>query len=92
MDLSSFLPQDKMEQIKALSPNDLDSMGPPKLLYYDSGINFYKNIITGFISCLTIFMVNFTIYFIMKRLPFVLTNKLAKKISLRKIILIHDTF
>lgn len=66
-------------------------MGPPKLIYYDEGVNFIKNIITGIISVFVMLAFNLTIYLILRVIPLKVTRKLAKKISKRKMITIHDT-
>ena len=66
-------------------------MGPPKLMYYEEGVNFVKNIITGIISCIAMLCFNYLIYFILKKIPCKFTNKFAKKLNKRKIITVHDT-
>lgn len=91
MDLTNLLPENIVSSIRGFPPNDLDQLGPPKMIYYDQGINFVKNIITGIISCIALLLFNFCIYWLLKLIPLKVTRKLSKKIQRRKIITIHDT-
>lgn len=62
------------------------------MIYYDQGVNYAKNIITGFISIAFMLTVNYLIYLILHLIPLKPTRILAKKISKRKIITLHDSF
>ena len=66
-------------------------MGPPKLIYYEEGVNFAKNILTGIMSALIMLMFNYCIYLLLNKLPCELTNKFSQKLNKRKIITIYDT-
>jgi hypothetical protein len=91
MDLSNLLPSEVVDTIRSIAPNNLDQMGPPKLIYYDQGVNFIKNIITGIMSVVAMLAFNLTIYLLLRYIPLKVTRKLAKKIHKRRIITIHDT-
>ena len=66
-------------------------MGPPKLIYYEEGVNFAKNILTGIMSAIAMLMFNYCIYLFLKKLPCEMTNKFSQKLNKRKIITIYDT-
>ena len=85
------MPYSYTQKIQSSVPNDLDCRGPTKLLYYENGLNFYKNIIPAFISVAALLIINFIIYLILKLIPLKITRKLAKKIEIRKFITVHDT-
>jgi hypothetical protein len=91
LSILNLLPYSDSQLIQNSVPNDLDCIGPPKLLYYENGLNFYKNTITAFISVGALLSINFTLYLLLRLIPFKITKKLAKKISIRKFITIHDT-
>lgn len=91
MDLLNLFPADLVDEIRSFPPADLDQLGPAKLMFYESGVNFVKNIVTGIISCVVMLLFNYLIYLILKAIPLGLTRLLAKKIDKRKIITIHDT-
>ena len=73
-------------------PTDLDQFGSPQLIYYEQGVNYFKNMITGFISLVVMLTINYLIYTLLRLIPWRLTRLLAKKINKRKIITIHDSF
>ena len=79
-------------KLTSFIPTDLDQFGPPRLIYYEQGVNYAKNIITGIISLAFMLLVNYTIYLIFCLLPFKLTRILAKKMAKRKLITINDSF
>lgn len=91
LDLTILLPEDAVERLKNFPAEDLDVMGPPKLMYYEEGVNYAKNIIAGILSCIFMLGVNYCFYFLLKKLPLKVTKRLAKKINKRKIITVHDT-
>lgn len=91
MDVTNLLPEDIVNGIQEWPPNDLDQLGPPKMIYYNQGVNFIKNIITGIISCVALLLFNLLIYSILKLIPTKVTRLLAKKIERRKLITVHDT-
>lgn len=91
MDLTNLMPDNVVNRIQGFPPNDLDQLGPPKMIYYDQGVNFIKNIITGIISCVALLTFNYFIYWMLRIIPLKVTRKLSKKIERRKIITIHDT-
>jgi hypothetical protein len=91
MDLSILFPDQAVSQIREFPPDDLDQMGPAKLIYYEQGVNFVKNIITSLISCGLMLSTNYCIYRVARHLPFRATHKLSRKINKRKIITVHDT-
>ncbi len=91
LSILNLLPYSYTQTIQDIVPRDLDNLGPPKLRYYESGLNLYKNSITGFISVVGLLFINLVIYYILKLIPLKATKKLAKKISVRKFITIHDT-
>lgn len=91
MDITSLLPQEFSTAITGLAPNDLDNLGPAKLMYYENGLNFYKNIIAAIFSCTAMLLLNFFIYTTCRLLPFRPTRRLARKIAIRRIVTVHDT-
>jgi hypothetical protein len=91
MDLTNLMPANIVSSIQGFPPSDLDQLGPPKMIYYDQGVNFVKNIITGIISCIALLFFNFFIYWLLKLIPLKVTRRLSKKIQRRRIITIHDT-
>lgn len=90
LELTNLFPQYIPNAIQSAVPNDLDNKGSPKLMYYDNGLNFYKNTIGGFMSFFLMLAVNASLYGVLRLIPFTITRKLAKKISIRKIITVHD--
>jgi len=92
MDLTYLMPQQIRNQLTSFIPSDLDQLGSPRLIYYEQGVNYAKNIITGFISVAFMLLLNYLIYLLLNLTPLKLTKILAKKISKRKIITIHDNF
>jgi hypothetical protein len=91
LSILNLLPKSYSSQIQNSVPNDLDCMGPSRLLYYENGLNYYKNIITALISVFALLAINLFIYLVLKLMPFKLTKRLAKKIAIRRLITIHDT-
>lgn len=91
LSILNLFPYEYSQTIQNVVPDDLDNLGPPKLMYYENGLNFYKNIITAFISVFSLLVINYIIYLILRYIPLKITRKLAKKISIRKFITIHDS-
>lgn len=91
LSILNLFPYEYSQSIQNVVPEDLDNYGPAKLRYYESGLNFYKNIITAFISVFSLLFINYIIYLILRYIPLKITRKLAKKISIRKFITIHDS-
>jgi hypothetical protein len=91
LDLTNLFPNNIKEVLSNVSTNKLDNKGPSKMIYYDSGVNFYKNSVTGILSCLVMLLINLLIYFILTKVPTEVTKVLAQKIKIRKIVTIHDT-
>ena len=92
MDLTYLMPNEIRSQLTGFTPTDLNQFGNPKLIYYENGVNYVSNIITAFISLAFMLLLNYIIYLVLKLLPFRATRLLAKKISKRKIITVHDSF
>jgi len=90
LDFSNIAPLSIQLAIKNISVNNVDIYGGPKMLYYDNGANFYKNIIWTLISLMSVLFINLALYFIFSIIPCKLINKLATKIKVRKLITLHD--
>jgi len=92
MDLTYLLPLDVRSKFISFIPTDLDQFGSPHLIYYEQGVNYAKNIITGFVSLAFMLLCNYIVYLVLRLTPLKVTRILAKKIGKRKIITLHDSF
>ena len=90
MDFTFILPNSLIEDIKNLSENDMDVKGPTKAIFYDSGANYFKNMVPIITSFLSIIAINFCLYWILKFLPFRLTKRLSLKLKVRFPIIVSD--
>lgn len=90
LDFTTVMKFDVQSAIAQFCPNDLDNKGPPKVVYYENGANFYKNMTQVLISVFLILIINFLIYLIARLLPFEITKKLSDKLKVRLIITISD--
>lgn len=92
LDLTYLMPHQIRNKFTSFVPTDLDQFGSPQLIYYEQGVNYFKNMITCFVSLAFMLVFNYIIYAFIKLIPWRLTRLLAQKINKRKIITIHDSF
>lgn len=90
MDILSIIPFDINSYMQNLASNRIDLKGSGKIVYYESGVNFYKNTIPIILSFLSIIVINFFIFFLLRIMPCSLCQNLANKIRLRWIITLSD--
>jgi hypothetical protein len=90
MDFTAVLNFSVSDVIAQLCSNDLDNHGPIKVVYYESGANFYKNMVQVMISVLLILIANAIIYGLVRVIPCRVTYKLSVKIKTRAIITLND--
>ena len=90
MDVTTLLPSDYISYLTTFFPNTLDALGSSKLMYYEKGINFAKNISSYVISALAILLLNYLIYLVFSLVPLDKTHKIAHNLKRRKLITIHD--
>lgn len=83
MDFTTILQVDVNEKVRQLSGSSLDCKGEFKIVYYENGANFYKNMVSVIVSTLIILSTNFIIFLFLKALPFKFTTGLSQKIKLR---------
>lgn len=90
MDITTVLQYDVNSRLRELSGADLDSKGNYKIVYYENGANFYKNIVAVLFSTLIVMVVNLLIWGLFRILPCSLTKSLAEKIKIRWVITLSE--
>jgi hypothetical protein len=90
LDVTAVLQFDVNGAIQQLSGSDLDCIGAPKIVFYENGINFYKNMVTVIVSTLMIIIINLIIYLVLRILPINFTRKLSQKLKIRWPITLSD--
>ena len=69
MDFTTILPFDLSGELRTLSSDEMDNKGPYKIVYYEHGANFYKNIIPAMFTFSIILIFNFILFLIFKAFP-----------------------
>lgn len=92
LDLTALFPNDIVNQIQGIAPDNLDAVGPPFALYFHGTVNFYSNIVMALISFIIIITINFLLSYMFQLIPFSIFQKLSAKIKVRRLITIHDGF
>lgn len=77
LDVTTAIEFDVNEYLRQLSPDFLDVKGSPKIIYYESGTNFYKNMIAVILSTTTILLINVIVFLLLRVVPFDFTFKLS---------------
>jgi hypothetical protein len=91
LDITNLIPYNDQVAIQNVVASDLDVYGPPRLMYYENGLNFYKNSITAILTSCCLLAVNLILFFVLKAIPLNFTRGLAEKIGTRKMVTVHDT-
>jgi len=81
-----MLEYDLSGKLESFSVNDLDLKGEPKIIYYESGINFYKNMIEASISVVIILLINVVVWILLRIIPLGVSQRLAEKIRMKWLI------
>ena len=69
LDLGLALPVDITAEMKKLSSDEMDNKGPHKVVYYENGANFYKNIIAAIFTFAVMLFLNFLIFLALRFCP-----------------------
>lgn len=77
LDITKLISYDINAKVEALSQNDIDSKGSPKIVYYQKGSNFYKNMVPVIISIFIILLINVLLFAIFRLIPLSFTRKFA---------------
>lgn len=90
MDITTVLQYDINSQMKQLSGAYLDCKGHSKIVYYESGVNFYKNIVPVLFSFGVVVAINLLLWALLKLLPCSIPRLLAQKIRIRWVITLSE--
>lgn len=90
LDLTNFIPQSIMHNIKSISGSEMDAKGPIKAVYYQGTINFYKNIISVLLSLFIMIAINLLVFLIARSLPFQAAQRFSRKMKIRFNITVSD--
>jgi hypothetical protein len=69
LDFTAVLSFNVISAIAQLCPNDLDNKGDPKIVFYENGSNFFKNMIQVIIPLVVVLIINLLIFLITKTIP-----------------------
>lgn len=72
-----MLDYDLSGKLESFSVNDLDLKGEAKIIYYESGVNFYKNMIEASISVMIIMLLNVVVWILLRVVPLGVCQRLA---------------
>lgn len=77
LDFTAVLSFNVISAIAQLCPNNLDNKGDPKIVYYENGSNFFKNMIQVLIPLILVLLLNLIVFIITKAIPCEITKKLS---------------
>ena len=69
LDITTMFPFDIDEVMQNMSTSEFNTKGPIKAVYYEYGVNFYKNIIPVVISFALVLLINFILFFVFRLIP-----------------------
>lgn len=90
LDFTAVLSFNVISAIAQLCPNDLDNKGDPKIVFYENGSNFFKNMIQVIIPLVVVLIINLLIFLITKTIPCQITKQFSQKMKIRFIISFSD--
>ncbi len=64
----------------------MDCKGNPKIVYYENGANFFKNMVAIIVSFIIVVGVNIVVFIMLRILPFQKTKSISEKIRIRWVI------
>ena len=80
MDITAIIPS-LGEFMKSLGVDDMACKGHYKVVYYESGANFYKNIVAIIISFFAIALLNVVVVLILFIIPCQITRDLGRRLK-----------